>query len=517
MPEQRPDILLIVLDTMRRDRLSTYGHTRETSPSLTRFAENGTLFERAVAPAQWTIPAHASMFTGLYAGAHGLTEASLSLSGSYPTLAEILGGDGYRTAAFSNNPLVGLLDNGLTRGFDHFYNYAGASPERPIDVHRGPIRRMISHRFRRFAHRVQNMFAQSDWLFRMSLNPLLVPIWTRYVNYKGNTEHSLHDALNLITTHHTGGSDQPLFTFINLMGAHLPYRPPQSYVDRIAPDLKRDRAAYRFVKRFNADAARWASPLDEHFADWESAALVDFYDAEVTYQDELLGNFLDALRRAGRLDNTLVIIAADHGEAHGDHGFVGHSFVVYQELVHVPLVIHYPQRFPARKRVTTNVSTRRIFHTVLETAGVPPPLDESHPNAQINTLTLANSLNGHPDPERGIAFAEAFPPQTFLNVMRHRNPHLIDQLELRQIRRGIYNGELKLTTVGTRIDGLFDVTSDPQETVSIAEHQPETVSTLQQQLNDFSREVTAHRADENAFGAVDDEIVEHLRALGYIE
>ncbi|MEO1443881.1 MAG: sulfatase-like hydrolase/transferase, partial [Chloroflexota bacterium] len=158
---QRPDVLLIILDTQRRDRLSTYGHARETSPSLTRLAETATVFDRAVAPAQWTIPAHASMFTGQYVGTHGVTEASHSLSGAYPTLAEILQVEGYRTVGFCNNPLVGLLDNGLSRGFDHFYNYAGASPERPIDVHRGPVRKALSRGFRRFAHRVQNQFAHS--------------------------------------------------------------------------------------------------------------------------------------------------------------------------------------------------------------------------------------------------------------------------------------------------------------------------------------------------------------------
>lgn len=516
MPQQ-PNVLFIVLDTLRRDRLSTYGHRRETSPALTRFAQNATQFNRAVAPAQWTIPAHASMFTGLYAGAHGLTEASYALSGSHPTLAEILQADGYRTVGFCNNPLVGLLDTGLTRGFDNFYNYAGASPERPIDVQRGPVRRALSRGFRRFAHRVQNQFAQSDWLFRVSLNPLLVPLWTRYVNYKGHTEHSLDDARALMNAHHAGGASQPLFTFVNLMGAHLPYRPPQDYVNRVAPSLAKDKTAYAFVRHFNATAARWAAPPDTPFTDWQQRALLDFYDAEVTYQDELLGRFLSSLEASGTLDNTMVIIAADHGEAHGDHGFMGHSFVVYQELVHVPLLIRWPERFPAGKQVNTNVSTRRVFHTVLDAAGITPPIDETSPNANVSRLTLAASVNGRPDPERGRAYAEAFPPQTFLNVMRHRSPQLIDTLNLRQVRRGVYADDHKLTTIGEQIDGLFHLERDPFEVNSIAAQQPDLTAQLQDDLTAFTRETVAQRVDGDVFGDVDEEVVEHLRALGYID
>src|SRR5690606_17881243 len=96
----KPNILLIILDTLRRDRLSAYGHGRETSPALDAFAQDATLFERAIAPAQWTIPAHSSIFTGLYPSAHGVTQANGQLSGMHPTLAEILRGDGYETVGF---------------------------------------------------------------------------------------------------------------------------------------------------------------------------------------------------------------------------------------------------------------------------------------------------------------------------------------------------------------------------------------------------------------------------------
>jgi arylsulfatase A-like enzyme len=142
MPERKPDILLIILDTLRRDRLSIYGHQRPTSPGFDEFASQSTLFERAVAPSQWTIPAHSSLFTGLYPTAHGVIEAYGQLSPAHPTLAEILQVGGYHTIAFCNNPLVGALDNGLQRGFDQFYNYASAVPNRPNDAQNDDVRRV---------------------------------------------------------------------------------------------------------------------------------------------------------------------------------------------------------------------------------------------------------------------------------------------------------------------------------------------------------------------------------------
>lgn len=120
----RPNILFIILDTQRRDRLGLYGHSADTSPNLDEFAEGATIFERAISPAQWTVPAHGSIFTGLYPSTHQLTQAFQQMSGEHPMLAEILQVADYHTVAFCNNPLLGILDHGLQRGFDAFYNYA---------------------------------------------------------------------------------------------------------------------------------------------------------------------------------------------------------------------------------------------------------------------------------------------------------------------------------------------------------------------------------------------------------
>jgi uncharacterized sulfatase len=374
----------------------------------------------------------------------------------------------------------------------------------------------MTARWRQFAASVQHSFAHSDALFNLTLNPLLVPLWTRFIRYKGNTAYSLQDALNVFVSHTSGGNAQPLFSFINLMGTHLPYHPSKAALQQTAPYLLKNNAEARFLKRFNSQATRWASPPDTPLQDWEVQTLLDAYDAEIREQDALLGQFLADLEQRGLLDNTMVIIAADHGESHGDHGFIGHSFVVYQELVHVPLIVRYPERFPNGKRVMTNVSTRRIFHTVLDAAGLIPPLDEADPNAAVGELTLANSVNGRPDPEGGMAFSEAFPPQTFLSVMRHRAPHMIDALRLTETRRGLYDGAHKLTTIGGAVDGLFDLTHDPQEVNSVAAEQPQRTAQLYGALERFRAQGGSGGLTSGSQDS-DPGVLNHLRALGYVE
>lgn len=509
MSPARPDILLIVLDTLRRDRLAAYGHDRPTSPAFDAFAADSTLFTQAVAPAQWTIPAHASLFTGLYPGAHGVTQAYHRLSGLHPTLAETLRAAGYHTVGFSNNPLVGALDNDLTRGFTDFYAYAGAAVNRPLDA-AGPLRQ----RWQRFARPTQNRFAHSDALFRASMNPLLVPLWTRFVNYKGRTAQSITDMIAYLARRRAAGSGVPLFAFLNLMGAHLPYRPPRAALEVVAPDLCHDARAARFIRRFNTQAARWASPDDPPLADWQRAALRAYYDAEIRAQDAHLGRLLSYLRASGALNHTLVILLADHGEGHGDHGCIGHSFVVYQELVHVPLLVRWPGGAGRAARAAGPVSTRRVYHTALEAAGVTPPLDAADPNADVRGLSLARG--GAADD--GAAFAEAYPPVTLLRLLEKRAPRLIERLRLGETRRAVVAEGWKLVTVGGAAEALFNAADDPADAHNLALARPEQVARLMSRLGAFTAALAARADGDSPLPAqADATITASLRALGYIE
>jgi uncharacterized sulfatase len=519
-----PNLLFIILDTTRRDRLMPYQQTRETTPELAAFAQRGTRFERAVAPAQWTIPAHGSLFSGLYPGQHGLHQASLRIRDDAPLLAERLRARGYHTVAFCNNPLVGVINHGLQRGFDAFYNYASAIPHRPYDIRKPWLRREFARRFRPTARKIGNWFAQNDTAFRISLNPLFVPLWSRYINFKGSTADSLQDLVEYWGAHAAGGAAQPLFAFVNLMGAHLPYHPPNDALDRLAPRLRADKRAVDFVRRFNAHGAAWASPPEPPLLDWQQQALLDFYDAELFAQDVLLGKALETLRARGLLDNTTVVIAADHGEAHGEHDLFGHGFDTYQELVHIPFLIA-GERFPADYTASAPVSARRIYHTLLHLADAAPAAAEEPLAGDARALSLATAIararNGQPDHET-LAFSEAYAPTTFIHVLEHHNPGVIERMALRETRRAVYADAYKLMTSGDgerlRPLALYDVPRDPAEARNLLQNEPERLALLLGALRAFLHGADTRDPEPAPVHAPDDPaVLEHLRSLGYID
>ena len=157
----KPDVLLVVLDTLRADRLSCYGYPRNTSSFLDEFAAESVLYERAISPAQWTIPSHASIFTGEYPTTHMTTQIYDKHSDRQPTLAEVLGGAGYHTVGFCNNPLLGVVENGLDRGFEEMYNYGGAIPIRPTIGDSRP--RVVSRASQRLARVMGRLTTQMAW------------------------------------------------------------------------------------------------------------------------------------------------------------------------------------------------------------------------------------------------------------------------------------------------------------------------------------------------------------------
>ncbi len=570
---QRPNILFLVLDTQRVDRLSCYGYTKPTSPNLDRFAQGATRFNRAIAAAQWTIPSHASMFTGRYPSEHQVLQSYSVLPPEQTTLAERLQGGGYFTAGFCNNPLVGIINNGLRRGFDSFLNYSGLLTDRPNQAGRNPG---LMGRYRQFFKRclatllgrVQDAFARSELLLSLSFTPLMVPLWQTAISFKGNTAKSLSDAARLLIDRQidrqTLPPDQPVFAFINLMGVHMPYHPPRSYVARFAPHVLEDPAAQHYLRNFNSDVYGWLAPLAGALDEPQKATLDGMYDAEVAHQDEQLGIFFRKLEESGVLEHTLVIICSDHGEHLGEKQFIGHSLSVYNELVQVPLIIRDPQGgLEPGAVVNETVSTRRLFHTVLSAAQIARPEEAAlslcpsagaiaaaagavtgagteapiEPAPELPVAPSAHPGNAGPsgNPALAIApvfdpvFSEAVPPQNVINLLRKRQPQLIHDRACDQPRRAVWAGPHKLIETGrsqanTQALELYDVTQDPTESLNLRDILPENVEVLQDCLLAFSDRYSAASgaalepgSDLRAPGFDDPEVQQRLRDLGYLE
>lgn len=510
MPSQRPDIVFLVLDTQRRDRLSCYGYPLPTSPNIDAIAEVSTRFTNAISAAQWTIPSHASMFTGRYPSSHGVLQSYSVVPDDLPTLAERLSQGGYFTAGFCNNPLVGVINNGLRRGFYSFLNYSGLLTSHPnqAGLHRGLLgryRQFFKRTLAKGLSQVQDAFARSELMLMLSFSPLMVPLWQTALSFKGNTAKSLEDAASLLINRDGPDADQPVFTFINLMGTHMPYHPPRRYIEKFAPNVLKDKKARHYLRQFNSDIYGWLAPLAGCLDEHQKATLDGMYDAEVACQDEQLGVFFDRLRASGRMDNTLLVICSDHGEHLGEKQFIGHSISLYNELVSVPLIIHDPTQSGAGTVRDEIVSTRQLFHTMLTSAGL---ADEEE---------QALSLIDASPKEDSYVFSEAIPPQNVVNLLEKRQPDLIRDRFCDQTRRAVWLGNYKLIETGPHVLELYDVHQDPTEGLNLSAVLPEDTEVLQDYLDAFSGENVTVGAANRAPGFDDPEVQRRLRDLGYLE
>ncbi len=510
----RPDIILLVLDTQRADRLSCYGYEQETSPNLDAFAADATLFRHAFSPAQWTVPSHSSMFTGLYPSVHNTQQSFSILPKKLTPLSERLLQNGYYTSAFCNNPLVGVVNNGLRRGFFSFLNYSGWLTSRPNQAGKpvtlfGRYRQLFKRLLGNVLHRMQDSFARSDALLAFAFTPIMVPFWQTALSFKGNTAKSLKDAASLHIERPGVKAGQPIFSFINLMGTHMPFHPARHHIERFAPEVLRDKKARRFLSRFNGDVFGWLSPLSSPLAEQHKSILDGMYDAEVATQDEQLGLFFDKLRSSGALDNTLVMVVADHGEHLGEKHLLGHSVSLYNMLTHVPLIVRDPTgALPRGEVVEQPISTRRIFQTAVSAAGIATPSEQAY--------TLSHL--GDKDPDRQTVFAEAQTPQNVLNLMTKFKPDLVAEHKVDQHRKAVWSGTYKLIRTGPEQVELFDYINDPAETTDLAAEKPEEVQRMLDLLWKFERESEQAALKAGRITDQDDpNLRRHLRALGYLE
>lgn len=500
----RPDIVLLVLDTQRADRLSCYGYTRRTSPCLDQLAEQAVLFSGAITPAQWTVPAHTSLFTGLYPWQHGVQQLNSALAPRIETLAERLSAHGYFTAGFSNNPLLGILNNGLRRGFHYFQNYGGLlTVHRPTRKGHRTTKGPFGHLLRLCLSGLQHAAIHAAPLSRLLHRQPFLPLWHTALslrgNLKGESRRSLGDAVRLLSERRYLDRGQPLFCFINLMGTHVPFEPPDWSRERFGlrpPAFLPNALWLRIINSRIYGRLGPGSALDSRFR----RLVNDLYDAEVTAQDRELGRFLQMLEEAGRLKQTLLIIVSDHGEMLGERGLLGHAFAAYEPLLRVPLLVSDPAvGLSAGKTISDFVSTRRVFHTILAAAGAATGAE-----AALSVLQ-----------ERGAdknALAEAVPMHAAIRHFDSCRRDLLRTQGYDRTQRAIYSDRHKLVLGDGRPDVLYAIGSDPNETKNLTQARPEIAEALKRV---FWHEYGAETHNDADYAEPDAVLQHRLRALGY--
>ena len=337
-----PNVLVVVVDTLRADHLSTYGYERPTSPRLTQLASQGTLFDNAIAPSSWTLPVHASLLTGLYPYQHHVDSDGSLLGWDYPVLGDEFMARGYRTAAFSANTLLFSRRRGFGRGFIHFEDDFQSFGSSFAQTFYGDL---IKH-----------------LLFHLELK--------RDLFGRRSAQQINRHALRWIDSGH-----RPFFVFLNYMDVHDPYRPPEPYL-------------HRYTKLKNP-GSRASEHWDwfEHLTPQQRQGAVDAYDGAINYVDDHIQQLMEQLQQRGLTRNTVVVITSDHGESFGEHGLMTHGNALYRELIHVPLIFWAPGRIPAGRRIDAPVSLTSLPATLLEEVG-----ESSHPH--FPEPSLARFRNG---------------------------------------------------------------------------------------------------------------------------
>lgn len=328
-----PNVLVIIWDAVRASDLSLYGYSRATSPRLDALAARGVTFDQAQSPASYTLLSHASLFTGRWP--HQLSASWLiGLEQTPATLAEALGRRGYRTGAFSANHAYVSWEFGLLRGFARRDDYV-LSPMA-----------------------VANSAGAVRWI--LGFKPVRAALGMADKPERRDAENIRHHFLDWLDE---AGRDQPFFAFLNMFDAHDPYLPMAPFDTAFgwpAGGGATERARLRRI------ATR--EPYDLTPA--EAARLRDAYDGAIASMDHSVGLMLDVLSRRGVLDNTLVIVASDHGEAFGEHRMFGHGNSLYVEEIRIPLVMVMPGKVPAGVRVSGVASLRDVPATIADLLGI---------------------------------------------------------------------------------------------------------------------------------------------------
>ncbi len=322
--EGAPNLLLIILDTVGGSHVSLNGYSRPTTPRLARFAQRGVQFRRASSPASWTLPSHASMFTGRWPREIAVNFLT-PLGSDQPTLAEVLGSRGYLTGGFVGNYIYASRESGLDRGFSLYKDYAAD---------------------------LGGLLTSSAWGAGL-LNSTTVRLRTGHLKWFGGRE---ADQLNQDFLSWLSKKERrPFFAFVNYFDAHGEYDPPAPF-DTVFRSTNRPRDNH-FLKN--------GKPISREEAQPE----LDAYDGAIAHLDGQVGSLLDSLDARGELRNTIVIITSDHGEEFGEHQLLGHAISLYHEALHVPLVVVFPAKVPAGMTVESPVSTRDIAATILSLIG----------------------------------------------------------------------------------------------------------------------------------------------------
>jgi arylsulfatase A-like enzyme len=461
-PIARPNIVLVILDTVRHDYTSLdlkFGEKEDLTPHLKSLAAESTVFPNTWSNAPWTVPSHASMFTGLLPSQHACTSKQVYLDKRFPTIAEILNKAGYETTAFFSNPWLNNDTTGLMRGFQTIK-----------EVWVGGLSKLS-----------RGMGNQGGLLINRSI----------------------HEWLESRT------QQKPFFLFVNYLEAHLPYDPNLEYREKHLKNLNpNDSISIKWAHEFNAGLYKTEK------VDWEKVRKM--YAGDVNTADRLLGALLQMLKEFDVYDHTVIIVTSDHGENLGEHGLVEHQFSVHENVLFVPLVIRAPGILKSGINPQPVMLTD-LFDTIIELAraeytadvGVAADTDTVFSQSLIPAKGTTKS-----ERRRYIVSEYAGAPGGLLEHLKQLNPKL-DTTPLSLAYKTVTDGKWRFTISSDGKRMLYNLDKDPQQTIDYSSMYSEIADEMEGYLeNIFS---ILKQAADKPVRQLDEETKKRLKSLGYIQ
>ncbi len=490
-----PNVIIITLDTTRRDHLSSYGYPLNTTPNIDRLARDGVIYTNAFSTSGWTLPSHSSLFTGLYPYEHGAhrfaaqsTDQRASekfgihpLHSDHQTLAETLSAHGYRTGAIIGGPFLSSTF-GVAQGFEVYNDHF------PWD----------------------DFLLRSEWiqLYPVRKFSQLMGISLRLLFPSSNQRRADHVSQYAVRWLNRG-DERPFFLFLNYFDPHSPYDPPPPFNRLFETDtLGMVRPPSSLTSKMNILTGTF--DYDPKFIRYQ----ISQYDGEISYMDYYLGAVIDYLKEVKIYDNTLIIITSDHGEILGEHNRFGHGRPLFEQLLQIPLIIKFPGGVRSGEVIDESIQLVDLMAVILSSLDLPLPDNVYRPPS----LAL--------DQEAHEVISEVYPKiaarlentSSFEDTSSASDRILTEHLDcyLTCTQRVIYIDSYKYIRASCGREELYHLDSDPGETINRVETDKEVVRQCRLRLENWLAETRTHIKVEEDF-APDPSLRAKLTALGYLQ
>jgi arylsulfatase A-like enzyme len=463
--EDRPNIILITMDTTRADHLSCYGYHKNTSPHLDKIASESVVFKNAYAPSPWTLPSHASIFTGMYPARHGAHNDWEKMKSNWPrklstqhkTLAEILAAHGYRTAGVIGSRVCHSFF-GLAQGFEYY-------DDTLISV-------LPALKYFTLFKILSRWIPLDDIAARQGLNGCRIAPQINKIVFSWLEKHY----------------QSPFFLFINYFDPHIPYIPPDQYFQIFREG---ENAETIESKKYKRD-------------------LLAQYDGEIAYLDYHMAKLFERLKELNIYDTTMIIITSDHGEYFGEHDFWIHGHELYEEVLKIPLIIKYPSSHPKKGVSLNRVSLVDIMPTILNFLKLPLPKDLQGINLFEGTSRVMAEIYLH----KYTTLIDLFVDR-YVKDKRFRKENRFAR-ELKALFLDNYKYIKEHTEESKGQEELYDIGNDPQESLNLIDTMPEKAKEMEMKLMEWLPHGES-RKDVDETVKLDKATEEALRVLGYIQ